>query len=89
MCFFWLKNPESEEDLKKLITGVKSLAKIKFVKKLIVGIPPKTEKRKVIDNSYAVSKLIFLKVLNIKSLLETPVTQKICKRMWTYCGQSD
>ena len=52
-----------------MITGVKSLAKIKFVIKLIVGIPPKTEKRKVIDNSYAVSKLIFFKSIEYQKLI--------------------
>ena len=61
--FFWLKNPDSTEDLKKLIAGVKSLGKIEVVKELIVGIPAKTEKREVIDNSYAVSELMFFERL--------------------------
>jgi len=57
--FFWLKNPGSAEDRNKLIEGVRSLAAIGTVRKLHVGIPAETEKRPVIDASYAVSELIF------------------------------
>jgi hypothetical protein len=57
--FFWLKNPDSKEDLEKLIFGVKSLGKIEVVKKLVVAVPAKTERREVVDNSYAVSELMF------------------------------
>jgi hypothetical protein len=57
--FFWLKNPSSKEDLAKLIEGVKTLAKIETIRQLHVGVPADTEKRPVVDNSYAVSELIF------------------------------
>jgi hypothetical protein len=57
--FFWLKNPASKEDQAKLIEGVKSLSKIETVRQLHVGMPAETEKRPVVDNSYAVSELIF------------------------------
>lgn len=57
--FFWLKNPNSKEDLAKLIAGVKSLSKIPTVKELRVGVPARTEKREVVDNSWAVSELMF------------------------------
>ncbi len=56
--FFWLKNPESKEDLAKLIAGVKSLGSIETVRSIHVGIPASTEKREVIDNSYHVSELL-------------------------------
>jgi hypothetical protein len=56
--FFWLKNPGSKEDQQKLVEGVKSLAKIETVRQLHVGIPASTEKRDVVDNSYAVSELM-------------------------------
>jgi hypothetical protein len=55
--FFWLKNPESKEDLAKLIEGVNSLKKIKSLKLVKIGVPALTEKRDVIDNSYNLSLL--------------------------------
>jgi hypothetical protein len=57
--FFWLKNPGSAADRDKLIEGVRSLAAIETVRKLHVGVPAETEKRPVIDASYAVSELMF------------------------------
>ena len=56
--FFWLKNPESKEDLAKLVAGVKSLAAIETVRSIHVGVPASTEKREVVDNSYHVSELL-------------------------------
>jgi hypothetical protein len=57
--FFWLKNPQSKEDRDKLVEGVKTLSKIETVKELHVGIVASTEKRDVVDNSWAVSELMF------------------------------
>ena len=57
--FFWLKNPGSAEDRDKLVAGVKTLSKIESVKELRVGIVASTEKRDVVDNSWAVSELMF------------------------------
>jgi hypothetical protein len=57
--FFWLKNPGSPEDRDKLVAGVKTLVNIPTVKKLRVGVVAATEKRDVVDNSWAVSELMF------------------------------
>ena len=57
--FFWLKNPASKEDLNNLIDGLRTLRKIKTVRKLHIGTPALTEPRPVIDNSYSVSALSF------------------------------
>lgn len=57
--FFWLKNPASKEDRDKLVAGVKTLAKIETVRELRVGIVADTEKRDVVDKSWAVSELMF------------------------------
>jgi hypothetical protein len=57
--FFWLKNPESIEDRDKLVAGVKTLSKIETVRELRVGVVASTEKRDVVDNSWAVSELMF------------------------------
>jgi hypothetical protein len=56
--FFWLKNPDSKEDLNKLLDGLKTLRKIESVKKLYIGVPASTEKRPVVDSSYSVSELM-------------------------------
>ena len=57
--FFWLKNAGSIEDRDKLVAGVKSLSKIETIRELRVGIVASTEKRDVVDNSWAVSELMF------------------------------
>src|SRR5258708_4087038 len=57
--FFWLKNPASKEDRDQLIAGVRTLSKIETVRELRVGVVADTEKRAVVDNSWAVSELIF------------------------------
>jgi hypothetical protein len=56
--FFWLKNPDSKEDVNKLIEGLQTLRKIESVKKLHIGLPASTEKRDVVDASYSVSELM-------------------------------
>ncbi|MHB1179061.1 MAG: Dabb family protein [Daejeonella sp.] len=55
--YFWLKNPGSTEDRAKLIEGIKTLSKIKEIRKLSVGIVAATEKRPVIDDTWSVSEL--------------------------------
>src|SRR5688572_20535325 len=57
--FFWLKNKGSIADRQLLIEGLKTLAAIKEVKKLMIGTPAATEQRGVVDSSYDVSELMF------------------------------
>jgi hypothetical protein len=57
--FFWLKNPDSKEDLNKLIEGLKTLKNIESVRKIYIGVPASTEQRDVVDSSYSASELIF------------------------------
>lgn len=56
--FFWLKNPDSKEDLQKLIDGLNTLRKIETIRSLQIGVPASTEKRDVVDNSFSVSELM-------------------------------
>lgn len=58
-AFFWLKNPGSAEDRDKLLEGVKTLSKIETVRELRVGVVASTEHRDVVDNTWAVSELMF------------------------------
>jgi len=75
--FFWLKNPSSTADRDKLLAGVKTLKKIETIKMLHVGVPASTEKRDVVDNSYAVSELMFFdSVEDQKVYQDHPIHQK-------------
>jgi hypothetical protein len=69
--FFWLKNPGSIEDRDKLAAGVKALSKIETVKEIHVGIVASTEKRDVVDNSWAVSELMFFSDLAGQATYQT------------------
>ena len=84
--FFWLKNPQSKEDLEKLIRGLKSLGKINSVRKLHIGIPAGTEQRDVIDSSYSVSELMFFDDLQgQKDYQDHPLHKKFiesCSNLW-------
>jgi hypothetical protein len=84
--FFWLKNPDSKEDLAKLIAGVKSLSKIETIRMIHVGVPASTEKRDVVDNSYSVSELMFFDdEAGQKIYQDHPIHQKFiaeCSPLW-------
>jgi hypothetical protein len=57
--FFWLKNPQSKEDLAALLAGLRTLTKIESVRGAHFGVPASTEKRDVVDNSYSASEVLF------------------------------
>ncbi|MDL5366095.1 Dabb family protein [Xanthomonas sp. NCPPB 2654] len=57
--FFWLKHPNSKEDLAKLLAGLRTLAGIDTVRGIHIGVPADTEQRGVVDGSYSVSELLF------------------------------
>jgi hypothetical protein len=84
--FFWLKNPASKKDRDELIAGVKTLSAIETIQKLKVGVVASTEKREVVDNSWAVSELIFFKDLAGQAVYQThPVHLefiKNCSHLW-------
>jgi len=84
--FFWLKNPDAKEDRDKLVAGVKTLAKIETVRELRVGIVASTEKRDVVDNSWAVSELMFFSDVAGQAVYQThPIHLefiKNCGHLW-------
>lgn len=57
--YFWLKNPDSKEDLAQLLRGAHTLTSIETIKGFHLAVPAATEDRNVIDNSYQVSWLAF------------------------------
>ena len=52
--YFWLKHPESKEDLQKLVEGLEGLATVEEIKMYHIGVPAPTD-REVIDNTYSIS----------------------------------
>ena len=52
--YFWLKHPESKEDLQKLVEGLEALATVEEIKMYHIGLPAPTD-REVIDNTYSIS----------------------------------
>lgn len=84
--FFWLKNRDSKEDLRKLLDGLKTLEKIESVRRLHIGVPASTEQRPVVDSSYSASELIFFDDVAGQNIYqEHPVHKKFveqCSHLW-------
>jgi hypothetical protein len=84
--FFWLKNPESKEDLAHLLTGLRTLANIETVRATHFGVPASTEKRDVVDNSYSASEILFFDDLaGQKTYQDHPVHKQFvadCSHLW-------
>jgi hypothetical protein len=85
-ALFWLKNPGSTADRDQLVAGVKTLGKIAAVKELRVGIVASTEKREVVDNSWAVSELMLFSDLDGQASYQTDPIHlefiKNCGHLW-------
>lgn len=84
--FFWLKNPDSPEDLARLLAGIRTLAQIETVRGLHVGVPASTEQRAVVDSSYSASELLFFDDIEGQNIYQShPLHQKFiadCSALW-------
>jgi hypothetical protein len=84
--FFWLKNPDSKEDLAKLLAGLRTLTKIESVRGAHFGVPASTEKRDVVDNSYSASEILFFDDLaGQKTYQDHPIHKQFvadCSHLW-------
>lgn len=84
--YFWLKNPQSQEDKNKLIAGLKKLAAVKTIKSFHIGQPAGTS-REVIDGSYAISWLVIFKnAADQDSYQSDPIHLKFveeCAQLWS------
>ncbi len=84
--FFWLKNPNSKEDLEKLLNGLRTLAKIETVRGVHFGVPASTEKRDVVDNSYSASEILFFDdTAGQKTYQDHPIHKQFvadCSHLW-------
>ena len=84
--FFWLKNPESKEDLAKLLAGLRTLGQIETVRGTHFGVPASTEKRDVVDNSYSASEILFFDdTAGQQTYQDHPIHKKFvedCSHLW-------
>lgn len=84
--YFWLKNPNSKEDLDKLVAGLKKLSAVKTIRQFHIGKAAGTS-REVIDSSYAVSWLVlFDNKADQDSYQEDPIHKKFveeCASLWS------
>ena len=84
--FFWLKNKGSVADKEKLVEGLKTLAAISEVKKLLIGVPASTEQRGVVDNSYDVSELMYFEDVKAQDAYQVHPIHKAfvekCSQLW-------
>jgi hypothetical protein len=84
--FFWLKNPDSKEDLARLLEGLRTLANIETVRGAHFGVPASTEKRDVVDNSYSASEILFFDDLAGQKIYQDhPIHKKFvadCSHLW-------
>jgi len=85
--FFWLKNPDSKEDLEKLLAGIRTLGKIETVRAMHVGVPASTEKRDVVETSYSASELLMFDDVEGQNAYQVhPIHQKFvkdCSHLWS------
>jgi len=84
--FFWLKNRDSKEDLKKLLEGLETLRKIETIRKMHIGVPASTEQRPVVDSSYSASELMFFDDVAGQNVYQDhPIHKKFvenCSHLW-------
>ena len=69
--YFWLKRAGAEEDRQELIKGIKTLKNIETVREIHIGIVANTEKRSVIDSSWAVSELLYFDNVEGQAVYQT------------------
>lgn len=85
--FFWLKNPDSPEDLQQLLAGIRSLAAIETVRGIHIGVPAATESREVIDSSYSAAELLFFDSVDDEQIYQAhPLHKKFiaeCAHLWS------
>ena len=84
--YFWLKNPDSKEDLQALINGLEELSKMSQIKLFHIGTPAPTD-REVIDNTYAVSWLNVFETAEDQDAYQVhPMHLKFiqdCSKLWS------
>jgi hypothetical protein len=84
--FFWLKDPQSKDDLAELLKGLNTLKQIEVIREIHVSVPASTKQRDVVDASYSASELmIFDDVAAQEAYQDHPVHKKFvenCSHLW-------
>ena len=84
--FFWLKNPDSKQDLARLLAGLRTLAGIDTVRGIHIGVPADTEQRGVVDASYSASEVLFFDDVAGQDAYQVhPIHEKFvadCEHLW-------
>lgn len=84
--FFWLKNPDSDEDREALIAGLKTLKDIEVIRYLHIGVPAATDQRGAVDGSWDVSELMFFDSVEDEAIYQPhPIHQAFiakCNHLW-------
>src|SRR6185437_15346618 len=84
--FFWLKNPESKDDLQQLIEGLKNLSKASTIKEFHIGKPAATN-RDVIDRSWSVSWLLLFDNKEDQDIYQTDPVHLNLSMIVRICGK--
>lgn len=84
--FFWLKNPDSKDDLARLLAGLRTLGGIETVRAIHIGVPAETEQRGVVDASYSASEILFFDDVAGQNAYQVhPIHQRFvkdCEHLW-------
>ena len=84
--YFWLQNPESNEDKLALFKGLQDLSKVTEIREFHIGVPASTN-RDVIENSYGFSWLALFDSLEDEEIYQThPIHLAFidsCKHLWS------
>jgi hypothetical protein len=84
--YFWLKNPGSAEDLKKLKEGLQKLTVVETIGMYQIGTPAATN-RDVIERSYSVSWMLMFDNLEDEEVYQLhPLHLKFveeCSHLWS------
>jgi hypothetical protein len=83
--YFWLKPKLTSAQRAEFRRGVETLAGIKSVEKVYVGVPAPTPKRPVIDDSYSVALTVICKNVAAQDAYQVdPIHLKFVENFKTY-----
>lgn len=84
--FFWLNNPDSEEDKGRLLQGLRKLESIDVIRTFHIGVPATTN-RDVIERGYVLSLLMIFDNLEDQETYQVHPVHKAfveqCSSLWS------
>ncbi|MBC8110814.1 MAG: Dabb family protein [Verrucomicrobia bacterium] len=87
--FFWLKNPGSKEEAAKLLQGLQSLAAIKSIKMIHIGVPANGKyDKEIADHTYTYSLLLgFDDATGEEKYINDPIHKRFVEENKAYFGK--